>query len=657
MRIIFYMLFFILNCSGPALFQQSEQEGAYVSLDANAPEEGVVVAEVSASAAVSQLLSIAGDEALSGTTLTIPPGSLVVDTAITMEQGVSLINDTFLSEIGFSGAGELSTGSQSLLVESQTPVNPVGSLAISLPLSGQALKLSDLTNYSVVYAAYDYKNKRTLAGAIPSSKISVRNNIARFNVNYFGMYQVVKTEKEVKNEISVASNVELNSQREVAKMKQLSLPQPSVQFDTNERQLVIYFPDIDTSIIKSCRYSVDDDETYPSLHTGEITSRVMRIDEDRFKVRSFFVFYECQDRDGRILVSLRSNYFTIPQKSAEPQTTKEVEVSEEVVSPDPGSNQPAETLENITSEIESSDNLTGNSADGAANAPNLEEIIGQVSTNGNGSLEVSVISDGISADGSTSEAGNSDASLQDLSDNLIEGSPPLADNQTLDDGSVLYSGFSLARGQRMVIDESMSEIVKPWFADLGDQYVIGVLRENASAPFDRDDFEFAVEYEKVESDNSDDSHEIRVSAFDSNAGVQNSSAFEGAFSYAAIEVSSDGSDVWLILDSSGVDIENKVARIQDDILSSNNDFFISPSDTNNYGDQPRKIYIASFGREAPIPIDTNNQITGIKVVTAPFEADTDSDGILDSEDDDDDNDGVLDVEEIAAGSDPLVAEP
>ena len=30
---------------------------------------------------------------------------------------------------------------------------------------------------------------------------------------------------------------------------------------------------------------------------------------------------------------------------------------------------------------------------------------------------------------------------------------------------------------------------------------------------------------------------------------------------------------------------------------------------------------------------------------------------LDSEDDDDDNDGVLDVEEIAAGSDPLVAEP
>ena len=47
----------------------------------------------------------------------------------------------------------------------------------------------------------------------------------------------------------------------------------------------------------------------------------------------------------------------------------------------------------------------------------------------------------------------------------------------------------------MVIDESMSETVKPWFADLGDQYVIGVLRKNASAPFDRDDFEFA-EYEK-----------------------------------------------------------------------------------------------------------------------------------------------------------------
>ena len=126
-------------------------------------------------------------------------------------------------------------------------------------------------------------------------------------------------------------------------------------------------------------------------------------------------------QDGRILVSLRSNYFTIPQKSAEPQTTKEVEVSEEV-SPDPGSNQPR--YWKILLPKSSQGTTLPNSADGAANAPNLEEIIGQVATNVNDSLEVPGISNGISADGSTSEAGNSDASLQDMSDNLIEGSPP-----------------------------------------------------------------------------------------------------------------------------------------------------------------------------------------------------------------------------------------
>ena len=59
------------------------------------------MAEVSASAAVSQLLSIAG-AGFGGTTLTIPPSSLVVDVAIIWAR-VSLINDTFLSEIGFQG--------------------------------------------------------------------------------------------------------------------------------------------------------------------------------------------------------------------------------------------------------------------------------------------------------------------------------------------------------------------------------------------------------------------------------------------------------------------------------------------------------------------------------------------------------------------------
>ena len=153
---IILFLAFLEACSGPAFFQKEEDGNVVVSLDSTVVTEGVVVAKVSSKSSVSQLLSMAGNGELEGSSLTIPPGSLALDTRIVMEQGASMLNDTFLNEIDLSEAGDVSPGSQALLVEPDTPGNPVGSLSISIRLSGGSLNAAGYNNYSVVYTALDY---------------------------------------------------------------------------------------------------------------------------------------------------------------------------------------------------------------------------------------------------------------------------------------------------------------------------------------------------------------------------------------------------------------------------------------------------------------------------------------------------------------------
>ena len=215
----------------------------------------------------------------------------------------------------------------------------------------------------------------------------------------------------------------------------------------------------------------------------------------------------------------------------------------------------------------------------------------------------------------------------------------------------MYTGHSLAAGQRLIVDKDITDIAKPWDHNPGEQYVIGILRENASAPYDIDDFEYAVIYEAIEANTDGYKYEIRASAPDSDANIKLPSATNDAIFYAAMEVRQDGEAVWLILDSSANDIEFKVARnIEDEAINS---FTIIEAENEPYGSDPRKIYVASCGRNAEIPSFENGFMPKISVVSAPSEADTDGDGIPDSTDEDDDNDGLSDAEELIIGTDPL----
>ena len=107
----------------------------------------------------------------------------------------------------------------------------------------------------------------------------------------------------------------------------------------------------------------------------------------------------------------------------------------------------------------------------------------------------------------------------ELNDSLAEGSSPAIAENILADGSVLYTGH-VAAGQRLIVDKDITDIAKPWDHNPGEQYVIESLQENASAPYDIDDFEYAVIYEAIEANTGGYKHEIRASAPDSDANIK-----------------------------------------------------------------------------------------------------------------------------------------
>ena len=100
---------------------------------------------------------------------------------------------------------------------------------------------------------------------MPHDQIKIEGNIARFNVNYFGMYQVIKTEAKITKEVSSETKSELNSKRDVKRMEQISLAPASLYYKSDSALVAMNFPTIANQSIESCRYSVDNDGVYHKL--------------------------------------------------------------------------------------------------------------------------------------------------------------------------------------------------------------------------------------------------------------------------------------------------------------------------------------------------------------------------------------------------------
>lgn len=168
--------------------------------------DGVVTGTLSASATNAQLL-----EGVAGSTVVFPPGSLSIDTTLTVEEGEALAASA--SELGLDSSG-ITAASPSVIVASSQSVDPLTPFTISLPLSGAALALLQDDPYAklvILHKRTEYSANQVVVGIMLRDAISIADGTVSFKTNHFGIFQAAYTSTVISEDKSaVTTNPILN---------------------------------------------------------------------------------------------------------------------------------------------------------------------------------------------------------------------------------------------------------------------------------------------------------------------------------------------------------------------------------------------------------------------------------------------------------------
>ena len=176
---------------------------------------GAESAKINASSNMTQTIEVSEQSPVSGTRVSFPPGSLAIDTAITIEPSAEVSTSAVAAQLDL-GESILSTGT-AVSVQPTIAIDPVQPFTISIALpQGTALSLNQNAGFLVVF----YKVKiaaddRIVAGVIPSSDLTIiGNNVSLFAYN-FGAFQAAYLKTEVTTPKQIAVVTPILTKREV----------------------------------------------------------------------------------------------------------------------------------------------------------------------------------------------------------------------------------------------------------------------------------------------------------------------------------------------------------------------------------------------------------------------------------------------------------
>jgi hypothetical protein len=168
---------------------------------------GSVSGPVSAKSSNSQLLQSADSSLIAGSSVLFPPGSLSIDTTVTLAPGSPLTNSAFEKSVGVSSTA--TAASQAVTVESSVQQDANLPFIINLQLpTVSSLNLADdpYANLVVYYGVKKVGAGGTFAGIFSRSNLEIVNNKVQIQTKYFGTYQAVLTAKLIEQATEVAVN-------------------------------------------------------------------------------------------------------------------------------------------------------------------------------------------------------------------------------------------------------------------------------------------------------------------------------------------------------------------------------------------------------------------------------------------------------------------
>lgn len=152
-------------------------------------ENGTVIGRVTTSGSATQTLLASASGALSGASVSFPPGSVAVDMDITLTEGRSLADDGALTELQIGADVGATALTAALLVQTSASVNPIVPFQVALSVPGLSLT-ADTKQLFVVFRVHDYKSGKLLVGVLGQDELRVDGAKVTFSASYFGSYQI-----------------------------------------------------------------------------------------------------------------------------------------------------------------------------------------------------------------------------------------------------------------------------------------------------------------------------------------------------------------------------------------------------------------------------------------------------------------------------------
>ncbi|MCX6129116.1 MAG: hypothetical protein NTX25_08655, partial [Proteobacteria bacterium] len=182
---------------------------------------GVETAALSAGSAFTQELEASNASTISGTVLQFPPGSLSINTDISLEEGSAVATSSTASALNLGSS--ISNAGAAVVINSSAAVDPVQPFVLKINLGSGNLNLADATeNLIVIYKVQIFAENRFVLGVLPRSALTIEGQKVSFSAQYFGVFQTAYAEKPVLEESKVTVAEAIQTKREA-----VTLPPPS----------------------------------------------------------------------------------------------------------------------------------------------------------------------------------------------------------------------------------------------------------------------------------------------------------------------------------------------------------------------------------------------------------------------------------------------
>lgn len=163
-------------------------------------ENGQTKGSFSANSFYTQVLEARSGSSISGSSISIPPGALAIDTQISLGDGAGIGNDSTLERLNLDTS--VSAQGPAVAIESSVPMDTATPFTISLPIpniAGLRLTSDDpYANLSVIYFVKKVsQGAASFTGVIPRSQIDLSDGYAKVTTSFFGTFQTIITKAPI----------------------------------------------------------------------------------------------------------------------------------------------------------------------------------------------------------------------------------------------------------------------------------------------------------------------------------------------------------------------------------------------------------------------------------------------------------------------------